>query len=113
MSPGVFHLLLPDCLPPANLSRLLFADEATQLIHKEGPNHKQQQQLLLRRVHTQLMAAPESLSVALEAIGGASQRPSPPPAPPSAAQSVHGGPQIFITISILVPSSFCVESYWY
>lgn len=56
---------------------LLFADEATKLIYKEGPDHEQQQQQLLRRVHTQLMAAPESLCVALEAIGGASQRPSP------------------------------------
>lgn len=52
-------------------------DEATKLIYKEGPNHEQQQQLLLGRLHTQLMATP-SLCVALEAVGGASQRPSPP-----------------------------------
>lgn len=56
---------------------LLFPDEVTKPIYKEGPNHEQQQQLILRRLHTQLMAPPRCLRVALEADGGASQRPPP------------------------------------
>lgn len=55
---------------------LLFADEATKLIYKEGPDHEQQQQLLLRCLHTQLVATPESLC-SPRTIGGASQRPFP------------------------------------
>ena len=56
-----------------------FADEAAQLIHKEGADHEQQQQLLLRRLDPQLMQR-QNLCVALEAIGGASE--TSPPLPP-------------------------------
>ena len=58
-----------------------FADEAAQLIHKEGADHEQQQQLLLWCLHPQLMQR-QNLCVALEAIGGASETSPPLPLQP-------------------------------
>lgn len=57
-----------------------FADEAAQLVHKEGADHQQQQQLLVRRLDPQLMQR-QNLRVALEAIGGASETSPPSPHP--------------------------------